>query len=209
MIRAVVSDFGGVLTVPLMDGFARIQDDLGIPPAAFGSAIANAEAADGRNPLHAVEVGAIGEDEFLAVLERELEPVLGRAVGLHGFGERYMAGLDANPALFACYRGLHARGVRLAMLTNNVREWEPHWRTKLPVDEIFETVVDSGFVGVRKPDPAIYAIVLERLGLPAEACVFVDDLEPNVDAARALGFATIHHVDTGRTIARLGALLPA
>ena len=209
MIRAVVSDFGGVLTAPLLDGFARIQDDLGIPLAAFGAAIANAEAADGRNPLHAVEVGAIDEDEFLAVLERELEPVLGRAVTLHGFGERYMAGLDANPALFACYRDLHARGVRLAMLTNNVREWEPHWRTKLPVDEIFETVVDSGFVGVRKPDPAIYAIVLERLDLPAEACVFVDDLEPNVDAARDLGFAVIHHVDTDRTIARLGELLSA
>ena len=72
MIRAVVSDFGGVLTAPLLDGFARVQDDLGIPFAAFGSAIANAAAADGRNPLHAVEVGAIGEDEFLAVLEREL-----------------------------------------------------------------------------------------------------------------------------------------
>ena len=209
MIRAVVSDFGGVLTAPLLDGFARVQDDLGSPFAAFGWAIANAAAADGRNPLHAVEVGAIGEDEFLAVLERELEPVLGRAVTLHGFGERYMAGLDANPALFACYRDLHARGVRLAMLTNNVREWEPHWRTKLPVDEIFETVVDSGFVGGRKPDPAIYAIVLERLDLPAEACVFVDDLEPNVDAARDLGFAVIHHVDTDRTIARLGELLPA
>ena len=209
MIRAVVSDFGGVLTAPLMDGFARIQADLGIPPAAFGSAIANAERAGGRNPLHAVEVGAIGEGEFLAVLERELTPVLGRDVSLHGFGERYMTGLDPNPALFACYRDLHARGVRLAMLTNNVREWEPHWRTKLPIDEIFETVVDSGFVGVRKPDPAIYAIVLERLGLPAEDCVFVDDLEVNVDAARDLGFAVVHHVDTDTTIAALDALLPA
>ena len=75
--------------------------------------------------------------------------------------------LDANDELFAHYRTLHARGIRFAMLTNNVREWEPLWRSKLPVDEIFETVVDSAFVGLRKPDPAIYAIVLERLALPA------------------------------------------
>ena len=93
------------------------------------------------------------------------------------------------------------------MLTNNVREWEPFWRSKLPIDEIFETVVDSGFVGMRKPDPAIYALVLEQLALPADACVFVDDLAHNVEAARALGFAVVHHEDTARTIAELDAVL--
>jgi putative hydrolase of the HAD superfamily len=93
------------------------------------------------------------------------------------------------------------------MLTNNVREWEPHWRAKLPIDEIFETVVDSAFVGVRKPDPRIYAIVLERLGLPAADCAFVDDLERNVDAARELGFAAVHFEDTGQVISELDALV--
>jgi len=98
--------------------------------------------------------------------------------------------------------------VRLAICTNNVREWQPKWLPTIP-DDLFELIVDSGFEGTRKPEPEIYAIVLSRLGLPAEACVFVDDLEPNVDAARDLGFAVIHHVDTDRTIARLGELLPA
>jgi len=93
------------------------------------------------------------------------------------------------------------------MLTNNVREWEPHWRAKLPIDDIFETVVDSAFVGVRKPDPAIYAIALERLELPAGECVFIDDLERNVVAARELGFATVHFADTEQAIAELDALL--
>ena len=88
------------------------------------------------------------------------------------------------------------------MLTNNVREWEPHWRAKLPIDEIFELVVDSAFVGMRKPDPAIYALVLERLALPAEACLFVDDIDVNVDAARELGLAAIHFRDTEQAIAR-------
>ena len=208
MIRAVVSDFGGVLTAPLLEGFARIQADIGVPPAAFGEALARAAAADGgRNPLFELEVGAITEAGFLAMLERELAAVLGREVTLHGFGERYMGALAANDALFAYYRALHERGLRLALLTNNVREWEPLWRTKLPVDEIFETVVDSGFVGVRKPDPAIFAILLERLALPAAACVLVDDIAVNVEAARALGFAAVHFRDTEQAIAELDALL--
>ena len=84
-------------------------------------------------------------------------------------------------------RELKAAGLRMAMLTNNVREWEPVWRPMLPVDEIFETVVDSGFVGCRKPEARIYEMTLERLGLPAEACLFVDDLEPNIEGAREAG----------------------
>ena len=71
----------------------------------------------------------------------------------------------------------------MAMLTNNVREWEPLWRPMLPVDEIFETVVDSGFVGCRKPEPRIYALTLERVGAEAEACLFVDDVEVNCEGA--------------------------
>jgi putative hydrolase of the HAD superfamily len=209
VIRAVVSDFGGVLTAPLMQGFARIQADTGVPPASFGAALARATATDGSNPLFELEVGAITEAEFLATIERELATILQRPVTLHGFGERYMAALEPNEALFAHYRALHERGVRFAMLTNNVREWEPLWRTKLPVDDIFETVVDSGFVGLRKPDRAIYAIVLERLGLPAEECVFVDDLAVNIEAARALGFAVVHFRETEQAIAELDALLPA
>ena len=209
MIRAVVSDFGGVLTTPLMQGFVRIQADTGVPPAAFGAALARATATDGRNPLFELEVGAITEAEFLATIERELTRIVDGPVTLHGFGERYMGALDPNEALFAHYRTLHERGVRFAMLTNNVREWEPLWRTKLPVDDIFETVVDSGFVGLRKPDRAIYAIVLERLGLPAEECVFVDDVAVNVEAAQALGFAVVHFRDTEQAIAELDALLTA
>jgi len=207
VIRAIVSDFGGVLTTPLSTGFLRIQDDVGVPRDAFRQAMIAATAADGINPLYRLETGEIPEQAFLAALERQLADILGHEVTLHGFGERYLAALDPNDELFAYYRRLHERGVRFAMLTNNVREWEPHWRAKLPIDDIFETVVDSAFVGVRKPDPAIYAIALERLELPAGECVFIDDLERNVVAARELGFATVHFADTEQAIAELDALL--
>jgi putative hydrolase of the HAD superfamily len=208
VIRAVVSDFGGVLTIPLLAGFAAYEERSGVPARAIGEALARATEANGRNPLHELELGAITEAEFLATLEREVSEILARPVALRQFGEHYMDGLEANAGLFAYYRALHARGVRLAMLTNNVREWEPLWRSKLPIDEIFETVVDSGFVGVRKPDPAIFALLLERLDLPAEECAFVDDLVVNIDAARELGFAVVHHRDTGETIQALDRLLP-
>jgi putative hydrolase of the HAD superfamily len=206
VIRAVVSDFGGVLTAPLNTAFLRIQDDLGITPADFRAAMIAATEKDGVHPLYQLERGEISEQAFLAALERRLAPLLGREVTLHGFGERYLGALDPNDELFAYYRRLHERGIRLALLTNNAREWEPHWRAKLPIDDIFETVVDSSFVGLRKPDPRIYGVVLERLALPAEACAFVDDLERNVDAARALGFHAIHFRDTEQVVAELDAL---
>jgi putative hydrolase of the HAD superfamily len=140
-------------------------------------------------------------------MERGLGEVLGRPVSLAGLGERLMGGLEPNEPMFAYLRGLRERGLRLALLTNNVREWEPYWRTKLPVDEVFEVVVDSGFVGMRKPEPGIYELTLERLALPGSACAFLDDLEVNVEAAREHGMHGIVYRDAEQAIAELDALL--
>jgi len=86
---------------------------------------------------------------------------------------------------------LRGRGYKLAICTNNVREWEGRWRAMLPVDEIFDVVVDSAFVGSRKPEPRIYQITLERLGASPDASVFVDDVEANCEGARQLGIDAI------------------
>jgi putative hydrolase of the HAD superfamily len=200
--QALISDFGGVLTSPLHGAFLAVQDHLDIPVEAYGAALA-ATARGGELPLFALERGEISEAQFLRDLEAGLSAVLGREVSLHGFGERLMGALEPDELLFDHYRELRDRGVRMALLTNNVREWEPLWRAMLPIDEVFELVVDSAFVGMRKPEPEIYALTLERLGLPAGACVFVDDLEINVDAARALGMTGIVHRDAATTIAAL------
>jgi putative hydrolase of the HAD superfamily len=90
-----------------------------------------------------------------------------------------------------------------------VREWEPLWRAKLPeLDELFELVVDSAFVGLRKPDPEIYTLTLERLGgVRADECVFVDDLEPNCEAARALGMAAVRFVSAEQAIPEIESAL--
>lgn len=207
-VEAIVSDFGGVLTTPLMHAFAAIQEAKGIPLEALGSAMARAAERDGGvQPLFELEKGTITEDQFVAKLSAALEEVLGRAVDLHGFGEAFFEALHPNEELFAFMRALHGRGYRMAILTNNVREWEPLWRAMLPIDEIFELVVDSAFVGLRKPDPAIYELLLSRLGVAAEATVFLDDLEVNCDAARELGMRAVHFRSTDQAIAEIESVL--
>jgi putative hydrolase of the HAD superfamily len=207
MIEAVISDFGGVLTVPLLGAFEQIQDGTNVPPEAYGEAMAYSLREDGVHPLFALERGEITESDFLTRVERGLAESAGITVSLHGFGVRLMDALAPNRELFDYYRTLRRdRGLRFALCTNNVREWEPLWRPKLPIDELFEVVVDSAFVGTRKPEPEIYAITLERLGLPGEACAFVDDLAVNIDAAREVGMHGILFRDTEQTIAELAAL---
>ena len=206
-IEAVVSDFGGVLTTPLIESFAAIQERSGISLEEIGRAMARVAANDRANPLYELETGRLTEADFLARLSGALREETGRDVELSGFSDAYFAQLHPNDELIAYFRELRGRGLRLALLTNNVREWEPLWRAKLPVDELFELVVDSAFVGMRKPDPEIYELTLARLGLPGEACLFLDDLDVNVEAARALGMHAVHFRDTAQAIADLEAAL--
>lgn len=210
MIRAIISDFGGVLTNPLFEGFAHVQERAGVPIDALRPAMAAMTERDGENPLFPLERGEVTEAAFLESLGSAVSEELGREVRMADFAEHYFAGLTANAPMIDWLRQARdERGLRLAMLTNNVREWEPRWRAMLPVDELFETVVDSAFVGMRKPDPRIYALTLDRLGLPASACAFLDDLEPNIVAARDLGLHAVHFHDAAQAITELEALLEA
>ncbi|HET9676046.1 MAG TPA: HAD family phosphatase [Solirubrobacterales bacterium] len=206
-IRAIVSDFGGVLTTPLLGSFERVQDEIDIPAESLGKALRSAAEANGDNPLFQLERGEIEEVAFLELLSEHLEPLLGHRPHLHRFREVYFDALDPNEAMIELMRELKASGLKMAMLTNNVREWEPLWRSMLPVDEIFEEIVDSAFVGCRKPEPRIYELTLERIGMPAEACLFVDDLQPNVEGARAMGMQAVHFRDNEQAIAEIRAAL--
>lgn len=206
-IEAIVSDFGGVLTTPLLASFAAIQDEVGITAEVLGEAMRATAGADGELPIFRLERGEIAEADFLERLSEALEPFLGHRPHLHGFRETFFGALDPNEPMIALMRELKESGLRMAMLTNNVREWEPLWRPMLPVDEIFETIVDSAFVGVRKPEPRIYELTLERIGLPAPACLFVDDLAVNCEGARSLGMQAVHFRDNEQAIAEIRAAL--
>ena len=202
-IKAIVSDFGGVLTTPLLGSFMAFQNETGISTENLGKAMQSIAEADGENPLFVLERGEITEAAFLEKLSEALEPLLGHRPQMHRFKEIYFEALNPNPSMIELMRELKATGYRMAMLTNNVREWEPLWRSMLPVDEIFETVVDSAFVGCRKPEPRIYEMTLERIGMPAESCLFVDDLAPNCEGARAVGLNAVHFRDNEQAIAEI------
>jgi putative hydrolase of the HAD superfamily len=208
-IRAVISDFGGVLTTPLLGSFAAFQDETGISAETLGRAMQRIAESEGEHPLFELERGRLAESEFLDLLRAQLAPELGHEPELHRFSEIYFEALDPNQPMIDLMRDLRGRGYRMALLTNNVREWEPLWRAMLPVDEIFEVVVDSAFVGIRKPEPGIYELTLERLGggIAAPDCLFVDDVEDNVATARQLGMTAVQFRSSDQAIAEIEAAL--
>jgi putative hydrolase of the HAD superfamily len=205
--RAVISDFGGVLTSPLLESFLTVETSYGVPPGSLGLATMEIAARDGVNPLFELELGRITEASFLAGLSQELTGKLGREVSLERFGERFVSHLHPNEPMIEFMRQLKGRGYRMAICTNNIREWEQLWRAKLPVDEIFDVVVDSAFVGSRKPEPEIYRLTLDRLGVPPESALLIDDVELNCEAARALGLDAVWFQTTEQAIRETESLL--
>ena len=204
-IRAVISDFGGVLTNPLWEAFSGWNAKVGADPGMLGMALQKAAEERGEHPLYQLERGELSEDEFTAIVQAQLPS----EIQLEGFRDVYFSHLHPNEPMIELMRELRERGLRMAILTNNVREWEPLWRAKLPVDEIFHDVVDSAFVGMRKPERAIYELTLERLGdgIRAEECVFVDDIDVNCAMATELGMQSVHYVSAEQAIPEIRAIV--
>ena len=206
MRSVLISDFGGVLTTPLHEAFLAYQEESGVSLEELGLAMGRAAEEHGDHPLFVLERGEITEAEFRDRIDRHLDG----GFDLSRLNALLFERIAPNREMIEFVRELRERGLRAALLTNNVREWEPHWRAKLPeIDELFEVVVDSAFVGLRKPDPAIYMLTLERLGggVRAEDCVFVDDLELNCEAARALGMAAVRFATTEQAIPEIESAL--
>jgi putative hydrolase of the HAD superfamily len=206
VIRALVCDFGGVLTSPIDEGFRAYQEASGVTLEQLGMAMARAMEEHGENPLFALERGEISEEEF----GRRLAAQLDSGFDAERLRDLYFEQLRPNRPMIDFVAELRERGLRTALCTNNVREWEPRWRSMLPeLDDVFEVVVDSGFVGTRKPERRIYELTLERLGdgLSFDECLFVDDLEHNCEAARQLGMSAVRFQDADQAIAEINALL--
>jgi putative hydrolase of the HAD superfamily len=207
-IEAVISDFGGVLTNRLVQAFIAFQEHSGISMEQLGRGMQRVAERDGEYPLFRLERGQLSEADFLNDLAWGLEQELGNRPTLQGFRDVYFEALHPNQPMLDLMRDLGARGYRMAILTNNVREWEELWRAKLPVDEIFELIVDSAWVGMRKPEPGIYRLTLERLGgVAPERALFVDDNELNVEAARELGMHAVHFRSTDQAVEEIRKLL--
>ncbi|MFI1735884.1 HAD family hydrolase [Streptomyces acidicola] len=207
-LDTIVVDYGGVLTNPLVETFAAFAELAGIDAGDLAQAFLTATERHGETPMAALETGAITERQMVDRILAELPEGAGRILADgRSFGELWFRGRRPNEAFLEFLRGLRRDGYRLALLTNNVREWEPLWRAQLPVDELFDVVVDSHREGVRKPDPAIYRILLERLDTTPQHCLFVDDTEENCTAAAELGIRSVRFADTDGAVREISALL--
>ena len=210
-IKAVLFDFGGVFTDSPFHAVHAFGEELGVDAGEITRIVFGSYENDGDHPWHQLERGEITlehcRDQILGLgvkrdLRIDIYDLFGRMAGNN-------AGADQKQPLVERVRSLKLQGYTTGIITNNVREFGDGWRGLIPVDELFDFVVDSSSVGVRKPDPRIFEIALAQLGGAAPGqIVFLDDYQANVDAARTLGFQAITvGTDLLATIAQLDELL--
>jgi len=189
-IQVVMFDFGGVFTDSPFEAVARVGVKLGAAAGQIEAIMFGPYHEDTDHAWHRLERGEIELERAVreiaaagAALDLEVNPVdILMNMGSGGLRE----------VLVERVRALRDAGFATALVTNNVAEFRPHWRAMLPVDELFDLVVDSSEVGVRKPDPAIFQLALEGLGgVPPERALFLDDYPSNIAAAEALGIRGI------------------
>jgi len=193
---AVMWDFGGVFSPSPFTTIEMIGREKGHDPERFFDAIFGSYDGDTDHPWHRLERGEI---DFIAarVLIMELAKADGiEADPLELFTRMGQAGGGMRQEVVALASDLKARGFHTAIVTNNAKEFRESWTKSVPIDEICHEIIDSSEIGIRKPDPRIFEVALEKLGVtdPRRA-VFVDDFAANVAAAEALGMRGVLMAD--------------
>jgi epoxide hydrolase-like predicted phosphatase len=196
-VKGLVLDYGGVLTTNVFDSFRDFCVREGLEADAVKSLFrANPEA---RGLVRAVETGDIAEAEFSA----RFGALLGIA-DCEGLIDRLFAGMGPDEAMLAAVTGARAQGIRTGLISNSMGEGR-YDRAAFP--DLFDGVVISGEVGMHKPQPEIFRLGCERIGLAPEECVFVDDLRENCEGAEAVGMTAILHRGAAGTVPELERLL--
>ncbi|MGO9875548.1 MAG: HAD family hydrolase [Acidimicrobiia bacterium] len=201
--HAVIFDLGGVVFPSPFDAFDAYDVDAGLAPGTVRSLI---KTSSETGAWAALERGELTMTDFYVELEAEAA-----AAGFMLDGARLMdtiaTGFGPRPQMARAISRIRAAGLRTAALTNN---WaRPDDRVGSPVADTldFDVIVESAIVGLRKPDPRIYELVLTQLEVEAGTAVFLDDLGINLKPARAMGMTTIKVTDPDRALADLGATL--
>ncbi|MBL8929600.1 MAG: HAD family phosphatase [Kineosporiaceae bacterium] len=201
-LQALVLDWGGVLTPALDHAMGRWAQEEGVDFDHFRE-VMRGWLESGDSPTHHLERGTLAEAEFERLLAHELT-VRGSAVDADGLLTRLLAGLaHLDPRMLQAIRAARLAGVRTALLSNS---WGENYPDAL-WEDLFDVVVISGRVGMRKPDPEIFTHTAAILGVPPRGCVMVDDIERNVEGARACGMVAVHHRTVEETLAVLEELL--
>jgi epoxide hydrolase-like predicted phosphatase len=194
--QGLLVDWGGVMTTDVFDAFRTFCASEGLEPDTLRQRFR--EDPSSRDLLIALETGQIDEDEF--------EPRFAEVLGVEPSGliERIFAGAGPDEPMLAAVQRARDQGVRTGLISNS---WGTRRYDRELLARLFDGVVISGEVGIRKPSSKIYEMAAERIGLEPRECVFVDDLPFNLKPAAELGMATVHHSSTPDTIAELEQLL--
>jgi len=196
-VRALLVDYGGVLTTNVWKSFSAFCRAEGLEEGRVKQLFRSDERALAL--LRELEVGGLDEDSFA----ERFAPLLG--IERHdGLVDRLFAGMEPDEPMIEAVRRARAAGLRTGLVSNS---WGRGRYDRDSFPELFDAVVISGEVGLHKPQPQIFALAAERVGLDPSQCVFVDDLRENCEGAEAVGMTAVLHRDTDDTIARLEQLL--
>jgi putative hydrolase of the HAD superfamily len=193
--RGLLVDFGGVLTTSVIDAFQAFCGAEGLDPDAVFQCLADSQ--DARRLVVELERGRIDEPVF--------EPAFAAILGVRpeGLIQRMWSGTRPDREVAGTVLAARRAGIRTGLLSNS---WGEGRYERDRFGELFDAVVISGEVGLRKPEPAIYTLAARSLGVEPSACVFVDDFYANLEPAQELGMATVLHTEAGQTTAALEQL---
>jgi epoxide hydrolase-like predicted phosphatase len=210
-VDAVLFDFGGVFTASPFVALREAAAGFGVAPEVVLATVFGDYDQDTDHPWHQLERGEVPVSHAMAAIA-ELGRRSGYAIDPIAVLRGSVGSGDViRRDVLQVAREVKAAGIKTAVVTNNIKELSAQWRALLPLDELFDVVVDSSEEGIRKPDARIFRLALERLGgVAPERAVFLDDAPGNVAAARALGMrAILVGTDHRAALDELRSLLPS
>ncbi|MDQ3646021.1 MAG: HAD family phosphatase [Actinomycetota bacterium] len=201
---ALIVDYGGVLTTSMQEGLTRFSEELGIELQDLVRAVLPLYSGGEDELVSKYEMGQITDEEFSRALAERLSSVTGEPVDPERLVNRMFAGMNLEESMLDAVGAARRAGIKTALLSNS---WGLSLYPRERFGDLFDVIVISGEVGLRKPDEAIFTLTTDRLGVAPEACVFVDDHPGHLQGAMAVGMTTVLHRSPSQTRAELSALL--
>ncbi len=201
---ALIVDFGGVLTTPLRDSFQAFCEESGIELQHLVRVAMRVYTGGEDDLVVGFETGRISDDDFSREFARRLSEEAGQEVAPEDLLERLFKGGVLEETMLTAVAIARAAGYKTGLLSNS---WGLGTYPMDRLNDMFDAIVISGQVGLRKPDRRIYELTAERLGVAPPRCVFVDDHPGHLTSAAAAGMTTVLHREPARTIAELESLL--
>lgn len=210
-MKIIWFDFGGVLSPSIPELFDSYYEKTGIPAQLLQKAMKSVADEMNMDVLAPIEIAAITEQEWGTKLRKHLQTIapeidLSKA-RLEHFGEQWFDGIKPNPHMIALFHQVRSSGLKAGILTNNVVEWESHWKRVVGITDQADIIIDSCKIGFRKPQSEIFVIAAREAGVRPEECLLIDDVEDNCSAANQMGWKSVHFRESASVVAQVSDLL--